>query len=362
MYYLYKGWVRIYNIEFLDNVMSACFSLRKIKTILLHEDKGIYRLRPQIHPMIISPFGTAKSSITKGLYDNFKDSIYAIDDFTKASITGSMTKLGDYIPTFLENVGGKVLIIDEWNLVDTYGQNALIGVLENQTLRRTLGFKVTKPYKYKGKLKEYIDYSITKNVIEGKFCFSCLCYAMEYPIYENGQKAKALLSRFSPLFIEPTKQMIESLTKGEFAVNINDKSYDVDVVEIPNKIYNEFHGKYHEYINKNNLYPLDSDDYGYISRTMSEIIRYGIYDYLCKNSNPDKKIVIDEMKYFENNFDYINTLMLQFENPKTKGKVYQYKKLLQKYGKEKSKVWYAKMLGVNRHMIYEYDSKLGTGD
>lgn len=348
----------MFNIEFLDLVMSACFTLRKVKLILIHEHDKIYKLRPQIHPMIISPFGTAKSSITKELEDKYPDCIYEMDDVTKPAITGSVRKDGEYIPSVLENVGGKIMIIDEFNSIEQHGQGALLSVLENQKMRRALGFKVTKPYIYKGRLKDYVTYKVHKNVIEGSFHFSCLAYAMEYPIYEDSQKAKALLSRFSPLFIEPTKEMMKSLTKGEFIINIKDYSQVVDIVEIPKEVHLEFHRAFHDYIDRNGLYPEDTDDYGYISRAMSEIIRYGVYTYLCENKKIDKKIVIDSYKYFEKNFDYIHTLLNQYENPKTKGKIYQYKKLYQKYGDKKRIKWYARMLGVTSSMITKYNIKL----
>ena len=226
--------------------MSACFTLRKINQVVIHEETQSYRLRPQIHPLIVSPFGTAKSSITKKLNDDHAGKIYEIDDFTKASICGSIRQDGEYVPSVLENVGGKVMIIDEWNLVDPYGQNALISLLENQKMRRTLGFKVNKKYVYKGKDRKFITYKIHKNIIEGSFYFSCIAYAMEYPIYDNNQKIKALLSRFSPIFIEPTKQMIRALTKGDFAIKLNDVSQNVEFVEIPKDIHTEFHEKYYK--------------------------------------------------------------------------------------------------------------------
>ena len=346
------------NIEYLDTVMSACHTLRMIKKIYIEENGKIFKIRAQIHPMIISPFGTGKSAITSTLDE---EKIFKIENFTRASIEGSISKDGDYIPSVLTRTGGKLFIIDEWNSIDFFGQTALLGILENQQTTRSIGFKVKSPYNFLDNAKRpLVKFIVNENLIYLEAYFSCIAYAMEFPIYENSQKAKALLSRFSPLFIEPTKQFIRAVTKGEFTVNVDDQCHEpLERIFIKKDTYNSVHDKYFEYIEKHKLFPIDSDEYGFVSRTLSEIIRYGTYNYIKQNNlkKKDKEISIDNDGYFTDMFDYIHTIMLQFTNPETKGKLYQYKKLTDAFPNEK-KDFYAKKMGASVQTLFNWDKKL----
>src|SRR3990167_11308743 len=220
------------NIQYLDVIFSTAFSLRKLKTIVLKQSRDYY-MRPQMHILLVSPFGTTKSSITKRLKQTYTDKdIWLIDDFTKASVEGSIGKDGDYVPPIVIHLGGKIMIVDEWNNVDQYGQQALLAVLENQSWKRSLGFKNKNPYVFTDP-NGYGSVNISQNIIEGSMRFGCIAFAMEYPIYDNSQKSKALLSRFSPDFMEPTKQFIELSTKGEFDINISDNSGKITDIIIP---------------------------------------------------------------------------------------------------------------------------------
>jgi len=342
------------NIEYLDLILSTSMTLRKMKQIVLEQKKGNYNMRPQMHIIIVSPFGTFKSSITKMLEKKYKKMIYPIDDFTKASIEGSIGKDGEYVPSLMIHLGGKLLIVDEFNNLDNFAQKALLGVLENQRVSRVLGFKVRRPFKFKNKFGYF---KIEDNIIQGGMFFSCIAYAMNYPIYNNSQEAKALLSRYSPLFIEPTMQFMSSNTKGEFDITINDCSGNIDSIIIKKECYAKFHELYYRFIRDNNLVPDDTDDYGFISRILSDIVRLSIYNYLSKNEVEGKLVEINDVKYFEEMFPYIHTLIQQYMNPTTKNKYFQYKKLLKDYPDENKKFFYTK-LGISRQTLYEYDKKM----
>jgi len=342
------------NIDYLDMIFSTCFTLRKMKQITIQEENKNFSLRPQLHILIISPFGTFKSSITKGLEQERSKELVLIDDFSRPGIEGSIGKDGDYIPPLLINLGGKVLVIDEWNSVDYYGQRSLLGLLENQRVNRSIGFKVKTPFKYKSKFGYY---NIIENRIQGAMLFSCIAYAMDYPIKENSQKDKALLSRFTPLFIEPNLEYMKSHTRGEFDLNLKDYSQNVNEVVIEKECYLEFHTLYFDYLEAKELLPHDTCDYGFISRVMSDILRLGVYNYLSKNPTEETKVVIKDLVYFKEMFIYASTLLNQFMNPKTKGKFDQYRTLLKKEP-NKPKEYYYKVLGVSRQTLHEYDTKI----
>lgn len=341
------------NNDYLDVILSTCFSLRKIKMIRIEEKNKVFDLRPQMHVLLCSPFGTFKSSITKVFKTSFPGRIVPVDDFTKPSLEGTITRDGDYIPPLLIHLGGKVLIIDEWNSVDPFARDALLSVLENQSVSRSIGFKVQKPFKFKNK---YGHVDIIENTINGEMMFSCIAYAMEYP--SSGQKEKALLSRFSPLFIEPTIEYMKANTSGEFEINVVDSGSDVVSVTIPKDLYFRFHEEYYEYIKSHDLIPVDSDDYGFISRTMTDIIRIAVYFHLKNHPSTEHDIIMDDYACFEESMVYTGTMLKHFINPKTKGMFYLYVQLL-KNEPDKPNTYYAKTLGVTKQAITYFNKKLG---
>ena len=342
-------------IEYLDVIFSTCFSLRKIRSVTIMQNPDNYSMRPQMHIILVAPFGSGKSSFMKKIGKKFGNDMFFIDDFTKPSLEGSIDKTTkEYVPSVLVNCGGKVMVIDEWNNVDAFGQNALLSLLENQSVLRSIGFKVSKPYKL---ANEYMDFQVNENIIKARINFSCVACAMEYPIYENFQKSKALLSRFSPYFIELDDELLQTITSGQFEINVNDCSFKVEEIVIDRKCHFDFQKKYWEYLKSNKLIPGNANDKGFCTRTMSDITRLGIYNYLRKNKPKSKKITISSSKYFIEMLKYSDMFLRQYVNPKTKGKITEYERLLKMHPNEEIK-FYADKLGVSERTVMRYNEEL----
>jgi len=354
------------NIDFLDTITSASMTLRKISKLTLFQNDELggwssFDMRPQIHVMVIAPFGTAKSSITKKIKTNkeWGKRVFCIDNFTKASIEGTINKNGEFVPPFIVNCGGKMLIVDEWNSIDTEGQEAMLSILENQIFSRSLGFKLNSSFRIN---KRYCKVEAYSNIIEGNIKFACMVYAMEFPLNPNSsQKSKALLSRFSPIFIEPNIEMMKAITSGNFSVNIRDYSQNVDTVKITLDVTKEVHEKYFEYLETNRLFPRDTDDLGFVTRGYSEIIRYGVYNYLSKHITNEKDIKITSSEYFLEMFIYIDAILTNFINRKTRGKQEIYRKFVERIGAENianmNVANIAKKMGVSRVSIYRWNEE-----
>jgi len=350
------------NIDFLDKIMSSAFSLRKMQQIILEQKNNkIYSLRPQVHVLVISPYGTGKSSITKSLVTRFPKDVFRVDDLTKSALYGSISKNNDYIPSILTQCAGKLMIIDEWNNIRNEAYAGMLSVLENQFLAKTLGFKVKLPFKYHN---DYINYKIKSNYIEGTFIFGCIAYAMEFPrvftpaAKVDFQKTYALLSRFSPIFIDPDHEYMTSIREGDFDININDVSYKVEKVTVTKNCYLEFSSLFDNYITENNLIPQYSRDFGIINRVSSELIRYGIHSFLetLEKDNKVKEIIIDDSKYFTDNFDFVSTLFNNMKN--TTAYAYsrypQFKDLISKEGDTLDDPTLARKLGVSKRTIRRF--------
>lgn len=320
------------NIDYLDKNITACLTLRKLKGIKIMEDGGkVHMLRAQLHPLIVAPFGMGKSSISKILSVGLGKDLFIIDNFTKASIEGTISKEGEYVPSVLVNVRGKIFFIDEWNSLDSFAQNSMLSVLENQRINRSLGITIKRPYHtpLKDKQSKYGTFKASGNLIEGEVRFGCIACAMAYPIYYEdivtSQKQKAILSRFSPLFIQPDLELCKAVTSGQLEILYEDYSSKAkhDIYVITNYVHNKLHTEYFNFVNVNKLMPEDSDEFGYVNRALSEIIRYGVVEHIKRGGG----ITIDDISVFTCNFSYIRTILLQYLNPKTKGGYYRIKEL-----------------------------------
>ena len=349
------------NIQFLDKLMSAAFSLRKIISLKCEQKNDkVYLMRPQLHIMLIGHFGTGKSSISKMLELKYPKDVFLIDDFTKSSMFGSISKSEEHVPSQLVHAAGKMMIVDEWNSVSSWGQEGILGILENQTINRALGFKVRRPFRIR---KKYIKYSIVENIIQGKVVFSCIAYCMVKPrIYDQrGRfdvvKTSALLSRFSPLYIHPEMSglKMQDIREGDFDVNVEDHSGIVEHVVIEKECYLAVSGMYEQYVRTNNLYPKDPSEWGYVNRIFSDVVRYGIHTAL-KETNDVKTLTITSTKPFTHNFSYISTLFNQFFLRDAKGRYEQYKDLVTVGGETDAEI-VSKKLGISIGQAYKYIRK-----
>ena len=342
------------NIDYLDKNITACLTLRKLKGIKIIESEGKeHILRAQLHPLIVAPFGMGKSSISKILSVGLGEDLFIIDNFTKASIEGTINKEGEYVPSVLVNVRGKIFFIDEWNSLDSFAQSSMLSVLENQRINRSLGIMVKKPYHTpRDKQSKYGTFEASGNLIKGEVRFGCIACAMAYPIYHDdivtSQKQKAILSRFSPLFIQPDLELCKSITSGKLEILYEDYSSKAkyDMYTITNYVHNMLHKEYFDYIDINNLMPKESDDFGYVNRALSEIIRYGVVEHIKRGGD----VTIEDISVFTCNFPYIRTILLQYLNPQTKGTYHRIMELYKEHP-EMSFNELAQALGISKSKV-----------
>jgi hypothetical protein len=343
--------------EFLDIMLTACFSLRRLKKITVLQENGEWNPRSNVHCLIVMPFGHQKSTITRKISD--KKAVYKCDTFTEASFKGTITKEGDIVPPIMKDFGGKVVFIDEWNSIGFSSQNALLSAMENQEFNRSLGYTVRKEWNYKD---EFMNIIMKDNVIKADYCFfSLVAFAMSFPTNNNSQSSMALLSRFIPIFVESNKELIRAMMCGRWKVNSKDYSNPIEEVIISKEIFHKLNDKIWEYIETHKLMPDDPDLNGFLIRTQSDIVRLSIMYYYKEHweslrsikKKSDRIITIDDEKYLNEAMQWYPTIMNQYLNPKTKGKIKVFLELLKQFPNE-SDDFYAKKIGVTKRTIRNY--------
>lgn len=343
-------------IPSLEQFISTSISLRKVRSLIIQQPRKPFSPRPQSHTMIISPFGTFKSSILMELREIQGKDMDIIERFTSASVTGSISKNGDYVPSILFNFAGKTIAIDEWNNIDEDAQASLLSLLENQEVSRGLGFSVRSKWSKRGK---YGSVVVKENMIKAMIHFSCIACAMTYPMPTGKvqvQKSKALLSRYLPAFVDIDDKELFKIISGHYGWEFFDNSNKVDKIVILEDVYQEYVEAYWDYINENDLIPAAVEDKGFMTRVNMDVLRIGLANSLPKN---EIKYVVDNAKKLKKYIPYSEIILRNYMYPGTKGKKHEFNRFYQLFP-AKSIEWYASHVGVSTTMIRKYARELGV--
>lgn len=190
--------------------------MTKIKT-----DDG-YEVRPQIHTLIISPFGSGKSSIFRDL-EKRVEAGYRLTEYTLPGLIGTIKPSGLVTKGFALKCAGKVLIIDEFQKLQIQAKDALLSILEEQFYRRNLGFEVNPPYRDKG---EYHEVNCEGNMFDVSVRLSAVIGTMYYR--RDRIEDLALLSRCYPIAITFTSDDALKLYLGEYNIDFTGVKENID--------------------------------------------------------------------------------------------------------------------------------------
>ena len=287
--------------ELLNKQFNTVLALRKLNFFEIEQGKDTASIRPQMHLLLVKPFGTVKSSYTDELEGLLYDDLVIRDELTKPAILGTIGKDGKYVPGLPGIIGGKVLVIDEFNNLNEFGLKALLGILENQKINRELGFSVKKPQFVED---DWTSLSVAGGHISGTINFSCIAFSMFYPkpktnsfFEENPQQLLGLKSRFSPNFQEPEHEDIIDSLRGKKPFHLEDVGKTkVRRIMIEDEPYTAYIDEFSKITKKFSDGPdplLEKKLIGFISRVSSDLLRFSAYDYLKIYKETGKNVYHD---------------------------------------------------------------------
>jgi DNA-binding CsgD family transcriptional regulator len=181
-----------------------------------------YEVRPQLHTLIISPFGSGKSSIFRDLEKKAQVG-YRLTEYTLPGIIGTIRPSGLVTKGFVLRCAGRVLIIDEFQKLDATAKDALLNILEEQFYRRNLGFEVNPPYKDK---TDFYEVACEGNSFEISVRFSSIIGTMYYK--RDRIEDLALLSRCFPVALSFTTDDALKLYLGEYQIDFSEVKKNID--------------------------------------------------------------------------------------------------------------------------------------
>jgi len=254
--------------DYISFILEASASSAKYGVIMEKEEKGYHITRGNIHAMIVAPFGSGKTSS----FLDIENAVYAFD-ITFPGLIGTISPDGEVIESSLMKAGGKVLIIDEFQMLGIDVKNAMNSLLEYPHFySRNLGYKIKTPVKHRGKY-----YSIEAKGNELRVFAKFSCIAGGTFVSRRNSVAKAWFSRFIPIRFIPSLDYYEKLSRGEKIIRIKPKIVEADF-RFPT--YLDFHKAYWETLKKLDAYKYferNPEEAGYTVRLLQDIARLSCF-------------------------------------------------------------------------------------
>lgn len=251
--------------------MLASASSTKFGIIKCIEDNNkIFLMRGKINSLLISPFGTGKTS--QIIRINNVD-IVTGNDVSFPGLIGTITRTGEFIVGSCFKAGGKLLIIDEAQKMSRETKNAMNSLLDPpHRYGRVLGYKMLKPYKRKCK---YNWVRGSENEFEIGSKFSCIASSLR--MVEDIDIEDAWNSRFIPIRMKITDDYMMNLLAGRNVFDINAIKFEHDFEFEEYMKFHEYYwskygsSKFKEYFER---YP---DKRGYLSRNYGDLVRLAAF-------------------------------------------------------------------------------------
>lgn len=233
--------VRISTREYLNLLLNLSVESSRIQMIRVQQDRGVYRMRPQIHLIIAGEQCSFKSSAIEKVAEVYDTTPYM--GITVPAMVGTIdSDTREIMPGAAWDQRNKVLAIDEFNFTDRAGRpdpviEPMLSLCENeQRYQRKVGIR-NKTH------EEYDDYDpslyfkVDRGTIEVKSNFTLMIGTMDKLNFMN-HKLKALKSRCIPIKWYPDWDVIMGVLRGDpLYWNLGLMKKTKKVVDVPNEEY-----------------------------------------------------------------------------------------------------------------------------
>lgn len=326
--------------EYAQKALNTSIATRKVLKVVIEQGSKNHHPRPNMHVLVVSPPGTFKSTLLNEIEEvvNSKEKgCIVCNNFTLPAFQGTITKHQDFVKGLVWDLGGKLFLVDEFNNLKHDAYSGLIEVLENQRVERKLGYNIRGSVT--PKKDEYTDMIAHESLITGTVRFSNIAFAMYFPKLRKTM-SDALISRYVPVFINPTESDIIKGVKGENKYGIEDRAREIKQVTVKREVWAEFVDWVDSIIDK---WPYQK---GYMSRAYNEAVRFAVFDMLGETTG--NTLTIDDPKLLKRQFKYIIMLLSMYQAPESNQS--KFERLVEEYP-GKTQLQYAEMLGVSQKQV-----------
>lgn len=225
-----------------------------------------FQTRLQINVLIVSPFGTGKSTLFNKLEKQGLG--YVLNDYSLAGLIGTIKANGLLLPGFIKKCAGSTLMIDEFQKFDKTARDAILNIMEHHKYTRTLGFLLAST------IQENTDYCkiyAEKNFFTIEAKLSYLIGSMYFKVRSIDDLA--LLSRCFPITLLTDEDQGFQLYLGKSVFNIPEKLIEQrDYIANKNVHIKDSHRQYLVNITKN-IFTKYRIEQGFITRALWDLTR-----------------------------------------------------------------------------------------
>lgn len=196
--------------ELISKMAWLSYSSAFVRSITIEEPKGTHVMRGQIHLILQSPPGSAKSTILKEIAKSFKARI--ITHLTEASLVGTIDSTKHVIPGCAWDMRNGLLILDEFNVDgDGSATPSLLPLLEDQAFEK----RIARYAKTTNKTDGDMTFSAGNGFLRIRTRFACIIGTMKNMKMNREVTTEALVSRCIYIPYRLSQPQLESIADGE---------------------------------------------------------------------------------------------------------------------------------------------------
>jgi hypothetical protein len=279
-------------MNLIEELFGLAIASAPTKGLKIHQEDGTaFNTRLSLNVLIVSPFGTGKSSFL-GTIERAGYGV-VVHEYTLPALIGTIKKSGEIIEGFVIRSAGKTLLIDEFQKFGKREKEALLSIMEDHVYTRTLGYQIAPPV---SKGDEFWSIEGEGNAFTVRVRNAFIIGSMYFR--KRTIEDKALLSRSFPLVVRPTiEDAISIITRGSnFRLPKElDDWYNATLnkeAEMPVEVGKYLSKRYQEEVKE------DMIEIGFIVRGMMDIARLsGLYALIDGRTEITKDDIDKALKF-----------------------------------------------------------------
>ncbi len=217
------------HFKIISDLVSLSMATAKIKKLTLHEPKRDICIRPQLHVILQSRFGSCKSTILSEIAKSYEPALNIYTNLTMPSLTGTIdSQTKQIIPPVSWDARNSTLLLDEFKYKEKSDLiDALLMILENQAYGRRFGLFSMSSNKKDGDLY----FRVKRGEIMMKTRFNMILATMRALNRTRDIPLQALVSRGVLYHFTLTRKELNKIARGEkiLSITLHDVKEEIEI-------------------------------------------------------------------------------------------------------------------------------------
>jgi len=194
----------------------------RIKTLIIKEPFRDYKIRPEIHFLLIAESGSGKSALLSDISNSWhgvrKPPVWS--SLTNAGLVGTLSKNGEMIPGAAHECDGGLFLIDEFVISNDFEQssnmNGILQIAESGKFTKAIGYAAKPDSKHGRVAGSY--FRVKSGMVELNVKVGMIFTTMRRLERSKNPAIDAFASRCVPFFWNITQQEIDEMMMGKMLI------------------------------------------------------------------------------------------------------------------------------------------------